>query len=384
MVTEFKSQNDENSAFIVFRVEIDFMKSKSLTTFRSSKRAALTLFEVLLSLALILTLMTLIGTALNTHLRNEFQNRLQVEEAQLARVLLNRIANDIRHVMLTPDQNENAASTGESEDEYEEYDDTETDSEYYDDESYYEDGYDYFDNDIVGTKLGIYGGRNWIQIDTYRAIPGERFTYEAEDPYNYSYNQDDEEYISELDLVSCGQKTVLYYLGYETGTTEGDEEFQLRQRGSSVEPERYRQGLLNSSNLQYGLYYREMNRAIMDYAVEMGLDAAYYMTEYDEQLAPEVDKIEFLYYINDDPDHSPLEGEWLNSWDMDAENGELPLAIEIRLSIRRKNYKPTLIGGLLSSDDEQERIVTYSLVVPLSREMIDLTINEDDYMDAEM
>ena len=338
------------------------------------------MFEVLLSLALILTLMTLIGTAINTYLRNEFQSRMQVEEAQLARVLLNRIANDIRHYMLDPKQDENAADNGESEEEYEEYDDTSIDNE--EDESYYEDGYDYFDNDIVGTKLGIYGGRNWIQIDTYRAIPGERFTYSTDDPYHFS-SQDDEEYISELDLISCGQKTVLYYLGYETGTTEGDEEFQLRQKGSSVEPDRFRQGLLTSSNLQYGLYYREMNRAIMDYAVEMGLDAAYSMTENDEHLAPEVDKIEFAYYINDDPDHSPLEGEWLNSWDMDSENGELPLAIEIRLSIRRKNYKPTLIGGLLSSDNEQERVVTYSLVVPLSREMIDLTIN-DEYSEEEL
>ena len=331
-------------------------------------RRAYTLFEVMLSLALILVLMTLIGTALNTHLRSQFHNRLQVEEAQLARTLLNRIADDIRHVVLDPERDESAASNTSEEDTDDTSGDDETDSTSYDED------YDYEYN-IVGTKKGIYGGPNWLQIDTYRTIPGERFAYNADNVYDYS-GIDNEEYIPELDLLACGQKTVLYYLGYDTGMVEGDEEFLKRQKGTSVEPDRYKQGLL-TSNVKYGLYYREMNRAITEYAVEQGSDAANDMADNDEHLAPEVDNLEFYYYVNDDPDHSVLEGEWLDEWDMDAENGQLPLAIEIRISIRRKTYKPSLIGGLMSNEDERERVVTYSLVVPLSREMIDLSETEE-------
>ena len=342
-------------------------------------KRAYTLFEVMLSLALILALMTLIGTALNTHLRSQFHNRLQVEEAQLARAILNRIADDIRHVVLDRERDENAASSNTSEDNaealtettdtgYDSEADSQSDSTSYDDEYVYE-------YDIVGTKKGIYGGPHWIQIDTCRTISGERFSYNA-DSIDNNKNDEYEEYLPELDKLSCGQKTVLYYLGYDTGTPDAEEEYLRKQKGTSVAPDRYRQGLL-TSNIKYGLYYREMNRAITEYAVEMGLDVVNNMTDNDEHLAPEIDNIEFYYYINDDPNKSVQEGEWLDAWDMDAEGGQLPLAIEIRLSIRRKSYKPTLIGGLLSNENERERIVTYPLVVSLSREMIDLSEVEE-------
>jgi hypothetical protein len=288
--------------------------------------------------------------------------------------LLNRIAEDIRHVILDAERDENATSSTSEEatDEIEDTGDTSYASE--PDSTSYDGDYDYEYN-IVGTKKGIYGGPNWLQIDTHRTIPGERFAYNTDNIYDYT-NNDNEEYIPELDLLASGQKTVLYYLGYDTGMVESDEEYLKRQKGTSVEPDRYKQGLL-TSDIKYGLYYREMNRAITEYAVEQGLDTANDMVDNDEHLAPEVDNLEFYYYVNDDPDKSVLEGEWLDEWDMDAENGQLPLAIEIRLSIRRKSYKPSLIGGLMSNEDERERVVTYSLIVPLSREMIDLSEMED-------
>ena len=325
-------------------------------------RRAYTLFEVMLSLTLILALMTLIGTALNSHLRDQFHNRLQVEEAQLARTLLNRIADDIRAVVLDLETGQEEEETSETDENAESNAVSESDDSYYDDEYEYESG-------IVGTKKGIYGRLNWLQIDTMRTIPGERFAYDVDTMYNYD---EEEEYIPELDLLSCGQKTVLYYLGYDSGALEADEEYVKAQKSTSVEPDRNRQGLL-ASNIQYGLYYREINRSIAEYALEQGLDVTTDMMEYDEHLAPEVDNLEFYYYVNDDPDKSVSEGQWLEEWDMDIQGGELPLAIEIRLSIRRKSYKPTLIGGLMSNEEERDRAVIYSLVVPLSREMIDLS-----------
>jgi len=348
----------------------DLEDNTMTTTKHNMSRRAYTLFEVILSLALILALMTIIGTALNSHLKDQFHNRMQVEEGQLARAILNRIADDIRAVLLDPDVEETSTSENNAESD-EESGDTYSDNESDTDDSYYEDDYEY-ETGIVGTKKGIYGGLNWIQIDTLRTIPGERFTYDVENLYNYSYDEE-EEYIPELDLLSCGQKTVLYYLGYDTGTVDADEEYLKKQKGTSVEPERNKGGYFTSTNIQYGLYYREMNRAIAEYALDEGLDVTTNMMDYDEHLAPEIDNLEFYYYINDDPQKSVTEGEWLEEWDMDVEGGALPLAIEIRLSIRRKSYKPTLIGGLTSNDNERDRIVTYSLVVPLSREMIDLS-----------
>ncbi|MDR1382874.1 MAG: hypothetical protein LBJ67_03360 [Planctomycetaceae bacterium] len=335
---------------------------------------AFTLLEVLLSLSLLMALMLIIGTAIDTHLNNQTQSRLQVEESQLARSILNRIAADIRAAVLDSETKENskasnsATAIGESETSGETTTDTanaET-SENTDDTEYADD----FENNIIGTKKGIYGGLDWLQIDTMRATPGERFNYQA-DSYNYS-NYDEIERMPELDQLDCGHKTVLYYLGYDTATADADEEYQKQQLGSSVAPNPDGQTWMDSP-IRYGLYYREMNRLMTQYAVEQGLDSASNMSERDEHLAPEVDNIEFLYYINDDPKHAIEEGEWLEEWDMDAEDGILPLAIQITLSIRRKSYKPTMMQSLLSADNEQERIIKYSLIVPLSFEMIDFS-----------
>lgn len=352
------------------------MTNVSPTTIPRKRQAAYTLFEVLLSLTLILALMTLIGTAINTHLRNQFHNRLQVEEAQLARALLHRIAEDIRAVVLDPETDEETATTEESETDGDSSGDTSSDtSSTTDEEASYEDYY-YYEEEVIGTKKGIYGGLDWIQIDTMRTIPGERFTYDSDD-YAYTYEDEDrQEYLSEIDLFECGQKTVLYYLGADSRTTDSDEEYLKSQKKTSVEPDRYKNEW-TTSNVKYGLYYREMNRMITQYAVDNGLDAASSMAGYDEHLAPEIDNIEFFYYVNDDPDHAVEEGEWLEEWDMDVE-GELPLAVEIRLHIRRKSHTTGLLKGLFTnSDDDWDRVVTYSLIVPLSREMIDLSESED-------
>ena len=339
-----------------------------------TKIRAYTLFEVIFSLGLILVLMTLIGTAINTHLNTQFQNRMHVEEGQLARALLNRIAADIRAVVLDPVTDEDATADdaeAAAEDELGESDSTTSEL---DEDATYSDYYNY-ENEIIGTKKGIYGGIDWIQIDTMRTIPGERFAYNADD-YAYSRNED-EEYLPKLDLLDCGQKTVLYYLGYDSGTADADEEYLQRLKKTSVAPVRPQdRGGLLTSDIKYGLYSREMNRMIVDYALEAGLESTTNMSDYDEHLAPEVERIEFYYYVNDDPNLAIEEGEWLEEWDMDIE-GELPRAVEIRLYLRRKGYKPSLTGGLMSNENERERVVAYSLIVPLSRELVDLSETEE-------
>jgi hypothetical protein len=63
---------------------------------RRSTRAAFTLFELILAVALAAVLLTLIGTAINLYLMRVDADRTRVEEAQLARSVLTMIADDIR------------------------------------------------------------------------------------------------------------------------------------------------------------------------------------------------------------------------------------------------------------------------------------------------
>lgn len=60
------------------------------------KRPAFTLFEMILSIALSVTLIALIGTAINLYLTRVEASRDHVEEAQLARTILAMIAEDLR------------------------------------------------------------------------------------------------------------------------------------------------------------------------------------------------------------------------------------------------------------------------------------------------
>ncbi|HEX2477085.1 MAG TPA: hypothetical protein VHK01_20185 [Lacipirellulaceae bacterium] len=61
-----------------------------------TSRTAFTLFELILAIALSVTLVALIGTAINLYLTRVDASRTEVEEAQLARSILTMIADDLR------------------------------------------------------------------------------------------------------------------------------------------------------------------------------------------------------------------------------------------------------------------------------------------------
>jgi hypothetical protein len=63
---------------------------------RLTRRTGFTLFELILAVALSVTLVALIGTAINLYLSRVDASRSNVEEAQLARSILAMIADDIR------------------------------------------------------------------------------------------------------------------------------------------------------------------------------------------------------------------------------------------------------------------------------------------------
>jgi uncharacterized membrane protein YgcG len=69
---------------------------------------AFTLFELILAIALSVTLVSLIGTAINLYLTRVDNSRTQVEEAQLARTILAMIADDLRAATIYQPQDTSA------------------------------------------------------------------------------------------------------------------------------------------------------------------------------------------------------------------------------------------------------------------------------------
>lgn len=67
-------------------------------------RRAFSLIELLLAIALSITLVALLGSAINLHLIRLDDSRSTVEQAQLARSVLDRMASDLRGVTTAPTQ----------------------------------------------------------------------------------------------------------------------------------------------------------------------------------------------------------------------------------------------------------------------------------------
>jgi len=307
---------------------------------------AFTLIELLLTLVLLATIMLFVSMALSAYLRQVDVNRNEVEEAQLARTILNKIAQDIRSVVipvreehLEVDVSALTAVMGlpGASDLLEDFN-----VEDFGEFNEYEDDREWEDMMLYGTIPGIYGGLDWIQIDTARLPRGELF----------GARQVRRGTSVAADRLSAS-KTVLYYLGPDTGMITIDD--------PRYQPERLMGSLgrsLDPNALQYGLFRRQLDRQATQYAMQMGLEFEH--EQYDEPFAPEVEWIEFYYF---DPEAGMLgtTGDWVDSWDMD-ERQMLPQAVMITVAIRRPNLGRNLFawGG-----QEAPEPVIYSLVVPI-------------------
>ena len=305
---------------------------------------AFTLVEVLIVLLLMTTVLLLVNMALDLHLRQMVINRTEVEEAQLARIILEKIAQDIRSVVvilreeeLEVDTAALTALTGLGVADMQAQLDMEVTEEY--DE--YE---DYEEPIIYGVLPGIYGGTDdqgwsWIQIDTAKLPRGEM----------YGSRQVRRGTSNAADRLSAS-KTVLYYLGKDTGMLSLDD--------PRYKPEQFIGAIgrsLDSYALQYGLFRRQLDRQVMQYAIQEGYE--FKDEQYDEPFAPEVEWIRFDYF---DPTIEQLDmwGDWVEDWDMD-ERQMLPQAVRMTIAIRRPDYgRPMLSWGATENRD-----VIYSLVV---------------------
>lgn len=158
-------------------------------------------------------------------------------------------------------------------------------------------------------------------------------------------------------------KTVAYFLGGGTGGANGGGGVAFSPNGALASA--------SGGQSQSGLYRRELDRAITRYAADSaGLDES---LAGGELLAPEVNYLEFRYFDGLD---------WYTDWDSDAMGG-LPVAIEITIGLDPTGGKaPTQMSAteLRDAATAIDADFTYRLVVhvPAARAIVAETTEDVD------
>lgn len=292
-------------------------------------KPGVTLLELIVSMAISALVLGLIAYAINNHFYVVEKQRMHVEEVQLARALLNRIAIDIKSAVQYEGVDVDSALDGMSLDDLGgllggSAMDIPADLGTVGTESA---SYDYQTSFPV--NLGLFGTQNSINFDISR-IP-------RQEEYQTLYSSNS---IGELLDIPSDVKMVSYYVRVGNGTVTASA-----------------QDVFNTSDDVPGLMRRQLSRAITSYAIDSGNSEQ--LQKSDQLLAPEVVAIEFRYFDG---------YEWLGDWDSDSYQA-LPLAVEVLLTL--KSSSPYHSGGVVNafySDDslgEQTSAVTYRLVVRL-------------------
>ncbi|MEA1952544.1 MAG: hypothetical protein U9N87_14280, partial [Planctomycetota bacterium] len=270
---------------------------------KNTNRLGYTLLEVILASMLAAVVMLIIATSIEIQLRAFKAGRSNVEEAQLARVLLHRIGDDLRALMPAEEvavANEDAASEESSESKKSESD-SDTDSGLADDEDddsgALDDETTAGESNLGGATPGVYGELDKLRIDVVRAKrPADSASEELPSDADTSSVA--------MSQNSGGIKTIVYYV---------------------LSPEETGVGSVSTDSDQSagGLVRRQLVGPTAAWAAENGL-LEYHDTTI-TPIAPEVTAVEFRYHDGQ---------EWLESWDSSA-SGQLPKAFEIRLFFAR-------------------------------------------------
>lgn len=314
----------------------------------SRDRRGLTLFELIIALALSGLIMVAIGMAIDLHLRTLDSRRNQVEEAQLARSVLRLIADDLRNAVQykvidfssvenlagsTLDASAIDANTGSS------GSNPDSGSVPTDDTS--DETTDEVASIAPPTIPGLYGNQYELQVDVSRLPRVDQY-----DPTLAAAG-------TSMTDIPSDVKTVSYYLLSDTTNNSA--------------------GAMASGTGQAGLVRRQLDRAVTRWAADNGdLDR---VDTSGENIAPEVVWLEFSYFDGT---------EWLLEWDSD-EIGGLPLAVEIVIGIApAKSSTQTSTTGLLTDTSAaNEEISVYRLVVHLPVSEIVEQAEAVDEMEAE-
>ncbi|MDR2762333.1 MAG: prepilin-type N-terminal cleavage/methylation domain-containing protein [Planctomycetaceae bacterium] len=320
--------------------------------FLQLSRKGFTLVEILIALVLMLLILGIVTASIDIYLRQMVINRSEVEEAQLARALLERMSSEIRSAVVQASEEEstteeidaelllsifgnvasgnsestaNSSSTSNSSANSNSttLSATSAASEQSADSTLSELAESTVT--VKGTIPGIYGDIDWIQIDVTRLPRGELFGSRRMRVGSQF----------QTDRLSS-TKTIYYYLGKDTGmiADTNDPRYKPDQLTGSLGR------LTDMTALQYGLFRREFDRQVTQYIVNEGKETDY--EQYDEIIAPEVEWIEFAYFDPSAATSSNPAGDWVDYWDMD-EKQTFPKAIKITIAIRRQIWGDALI-----------------------------------------
>ncbi len=301
-------------------------------------RRGVTLIELMLALALSAFILVAIGMAIDVNLRALDARRSHVEQAQLARAVLRRIADDLRSAVRTETTD------------FSSVEDLATDVLPIDaseltgmaesagvDPSVTSSATNIADSLAPPAVPGVYGNQYELQVDISR-LP-------RLDEYQVMMSSDPN--VSLVDVPS-DVKTVAYYI-QPTGAITADSSLATGSAG------RQQTTSINGSN--GGLVRRELDRAVTQWAMN---NANYEALQQKAQvLAPEVAYVEFRYFDGT---------QWWTEWDSQVQ-GTLPVAVDIAIAIvsppQDLEGQPLSAASFTSFADLPQGTSIYRLVVRL-------------------
>ena len=286
------------------------------------RRRGFTLLELLLALGLSVLLLSAIGMAIDLHLRLLQSGRAEVEQAQLARAVLRKIADDLRSAVQYQSTTKGASSSnGGSTTTADSIDGTGGFTDGMMDDSSADRTSNLVDAESLPTVPGIYGNDRQLQVDTSRLprLDQLRSLLSAEEMFGSDRMSD--------------IRNVLYFHSNSSPSVE------------SISP-------LGQEN---GLMRRDRDRAEALQSFQQGdtIEAS----GDEELLAPEVTDIQFRYFDG---------SEWLDQWDSTEQNG-LPVAVEVTVWLPRAKAASGGLGmsSAATADLDEENEQAYQLVVHL-------------------
>jgi len=297
-------------------------------------RRGYTLLELLLALSLTAVVLLIISMGVSVQMRAFNNARSRVERAQLARVLLHRMADDLRGALPpgeaassgTSTNTSASGSSGGNQDTAAGTSDDSSEDETSQSETTVQ--VDFGDDATTSadtTLAGVYGEFDWLRIDVARAVRSD------------TTSSDGSASADSTTQAVRQIETIVYYV-------VTSDEANAQTLSSDTKP------------AGGGLVRRELARPMATWAAQAG--ALEYRDLSLAPLASEVTAVEFRYHDGSD---------WFEAWDT-ATTGKLPRAIEIRLFLSPIASDQSRASGSTtgtSATSEESPDVQYRLIVPM-------------------
>ncbi len=307
------------------------------------RRDGFTLLEVLLTLAMSVVLMLIIGNALSFYASDLNVRNLEVRQVQVASAVLQMIEDDLRATLhgepidtaalasmleslgsdaggggAVPDEDEDLSAAG--------IEGTEADTE--------APPADLTTGSAALQSPGLIGNQSQIQVDVSRLPRLEEYIVMLDGT------------TSDIEDIPSDLKTVTYYV-QSSGMTGGVAD-------PLTQPDTATAGLGAAPG---GLVRRSLDRFATVYAVDTGVQMT--LNQTGELLAPEVVAIEFSYWDG---------SIWQLQWNSD-EMGELPQAVQVQIAVVDSAETAASMSdpGSLATNPVQPRLFTHVIRLPLAR-----------------